>query len=129
MLTFQLPIKSEMQVYQRLTGGLPIALLAVIWLMELHMTIRIEREAHHLKTMIRVSGRLQSKYLEALKTQLEGPQSRIALDLNGVTLVDVETVRFLNACEKGGVEILHCWPYIQEWMRREKDRENESTEF
>ncbi len=93
------------------------------------MTIRIEREDHRLKTMIRVSGRLQSKHLDALKTQLEGPQSRIALDLNGVTLVDVETVRFLNACEKGGVEILHCWPYIQEWMRREKDRENESTQF
>lgn len=32
---------------------------------------------------------------------------------NGVTHVDVETVRFLNACEKGGVELLHCWPYIQ----------------
>jgi hypothetical protein len=37
--------------------------------------------------------------------------------------VDVEIVRFLNACEKGGVEILHCWPYIQEWMSREKGRE------
>lgn len=93
------------------------------------MTIRIEKEAHRLKTMIRVSGRLQSKHLEALKTQLEGAQSRIALDLNGVTLVDLETVRFLNACETEGVEILHCWPYIQEWMRREKGRENESTQF
>jgi anti-anti-sigma regulatory factor len=87
------------------------------------MTIRIERETHRLKTMIRVSGRLQSKHLDELKTQLKGGPSRIALDLNGVTLVDVEIVRFLNACEKGGVEIIHCWPYIQEWMRREKGRE------
>ena len=87
------------------------------------MTVRIEKETHRRKTMIRVSGRLQSTHLDELKTQLEGAQSRIVLDLNGVTLVDVEIVRFLNAGEKGGVELLHCWPYIQEWMSREKGRE------
>ena len=87
------------------------------------MTIRIEKETHRLKTMIRVSGRLQSKHLDELKTQLEGAQSQIVLDLNGVTLVDVEIVRFLNACEKGGVELLNSWPYIQEWMIGEKGRE------
>ena len=86
------------------------------------MTVRIEREISRLKTMIRVSGRLQSKHLGELKTQIECAQSRIALDLNGVTLVDVEIVRFLNDCEKNGVELLHCWPYIQEWMSREKGR-------
>ena len=86
------------------------------------MTIRIEKETDRLKTMIRVSGRLQSKHLDELKTQLEGAPSRIVLDLNGVTLVDVEIVRFLNVCEKGGIELLHCWPYIQEWMIREKGR-------
>ena len=87
------------------------------------MTIRIEKETQKLKTKIRLSGRLQSTHLDELKIQLEGAQSRIVLDLNGVTLVDVEIVRFLNACEKGGVELLHCWPYIQEWMIREKNRE------
>ena len=84
------------------------------------MAIRIERETRRLKTMIRVSGRLQSKHLDELKTQLDTAHSRIVLDLNGVTLVDVETVRFLNACEQEGVEFLHCWPYIREWMVREK---------
>jgi len=87
------------------------------------MTIRIDRETCRLKTMIRVSGRLQSKHLDELRMQVKSCRSRIVLDLNGVTLVDVEIVRFLNACEKGGVEILHCWPYIQEWMRREEGRE------
>ena len=86
------------------------------------MTIRIEKETDRLKTMIRVSGRLQSKHLDELKTQLESARSRIVLDLNGVTLVDVEIVRFLNTCEKGGVELLNSWPYIQEWMIREKGR-------
>ena len=87
------------------------------------MTIRIEKETQKLKTKIRLSGRLQSKHLDQLKTQLEGAQSRIVLDLNGVTLVDVETVRFLNACEQEGVEFLHCWPYIREWMEREKGKD------
>jgi len=64
------------------------------------MTIRIEKETDRLKTMIRVSGRLQSKHVDELKTQLESAPSRIVLDLNGVTLVDLEIVRFLNACEK-----------------------------
>jgi anti-anti-sigma regulatory factor len=86
------------------------------------MTIRIEKETHQLKTMIRVSGRLQSKHVDELKTQLENARSRIVLDLNGVTLVDAEIVRFLNTCEKGGVELLNSLPYIQEWMIREKDR-------
>ena len=87
------------------------------------MTMKFEKETRSLKTMIRLSGRLQSKHLDELKTQMEGTRSRIALDLNGVTLVDVEIVRFLNACEKGVVELLNCWPYIQEWMIREKGRE------
>ncbi|MEK7761168.1 MAG: STAS domain-containing protein [Nitrospirota bacterium] len=86
------------------------------------MTIKFEKENRRLKTMICLSGRLQAKHLEELKRQLEGTRSRIALDLNGVTLVDVESVRFLNACEKGGVELLNSWPYIQEWMIREQGR-------
>jgi anti-anti-sigma regulatory factor len=66
-------------------------------LQESHMTIRIEKETDRLKTMIRVSGRLQSRHLDELKTQLAGARSRIVLDLSGVALVDVEIVRFLNA--------------------------------
>jgi anti-anti-sigma regulatory factor len=85
------------------------------------MTIKFEKETRRLKTMICLSGRLQAKHLEELKTQLKGARARIALDLNGVTLVDVEIIRFLNACEKGGVELLNCWPYIREWMKREQD--------
>ena len=85
------------------------------------MTLRIENYADGRKTVIRLSGRLQSKHLDELKTQIEGGQSRILLDFNGVTLVDVEVVRFLNGCEESGVEILHCRPYIREWMIREKD--------
>jgi anti-anti-sigma regulatory factor len=87
------------------------------------VTLRIENYTAGRKTVIRLSGRLQSNDLDELKTQLAGARSRIALDLDGVTIVDVEGVRFLNACEETGVELLHCRPYIQEWMVREKGGE------
>jgi len=87
------------------------------------MTLKIEKDSDERKTVIRLSGRLRSEHLAELKTQMDGDQSRIVLDLDGVTLVDVEAVRFLNTCEKSGTELLHCWPYIREWIIREKDRE------
>ena len=87
------------------------------------MTLKIEKDSDGRKTVIRLSGRLRSEHLAELKTQMDGDQSRIALDLDGVTLVDVEVIRFLNTCEKSGTELLHCWPYIREWIIREKDRE------
>ena len=87
------------------------------------MTLRIETAADRHKTIIRLSGRLQAEHLDELKMQVDSEQSPIALDLEGVTLVDIEVVRFLNACEKSGVELLHCWPYIREWMSRENVRE------
>ena len=85
------------------------------------MTLKIEKDSNGQKTVICLSGRLRSEHLDELKTQMDGNQSRIALDFEGVTLVDVEAVRFLNACEESGIELIHCWPYIREWMIREQD--------
>jgi len=62
------------------------------------MTLKIEKDSYGQKTIIRLSGRLRSEHLDELKKQIDGDQSRIALDLDGVTLVDVEVIRFLNAC-------------------------------
>ena len=84
------------------------------------MTLKIERDFVGRKTVIRLSGRLQAEHVDELKTQLTGAPSGMALDLEAVTLVDVEVVRFLNACEESGVELLHCCRYIREWMLREK---------
>ena len=83
------------------------------------MTLKIEKVADRQKTIIRLSGRLQCEHLNELRRQVDGEHSPSALDLEGVTLVDIEAVGFLNACEKNGVELLHCWPYIREWMTRE----------
>lgn len=87
------------------------------------MTFKIENDSDGRKTIIRLSGRLQSEHLDELKVQLEGDGRGIELDLDGVTLVDVDVIRFLNACEESGVDLLNCWPYIREWMIRERGRE------
>ena len=45
---------------------------------------------------------------------MKGSGPKIVLDLEEVTLVDVEVVRFLGVCEAEGSNVLHCAPYIRE---------------
>jgi len=61
---------------------------------------------------------MQSEHLDELKRQLERP--RFVLDLAELTLIDVDVVRFLNSCQREGIEFVNCSPYIREWMRREE---------
>ncbi len=84
------------------------------------MTLKIERHADGQKTTLRLIGHLQAEYLEALKAQIEGNGPRMVLDLDEVTLVDVEVVRFLGGCEAAGIAVLHCPPYIREWISWEQ---------
>ena len=84
------------------------------------MTCKIERQVDEHHTMLRLIGHLQAAHLEALRAQMEGNGPRTVLDLDQVTLVDVEVVRFLGTCEKEGTELLHCPPYIREWISREQ---------
>ncbi len=86
------------------------------------MTLRIERIPDKRRTRIRLSGAFRSEHVEQVKTEVERGGSQVALDLEEVDLVDVEGVRFLNACEAEGILVLNCSPYIREWMLRERDR-------
>jgi len=87
------------------------------------MTCKIERQDEEQHTTLRLIGHLQAKHLEALQAQLESHGPETVLDLDEVTLVDVEVVRFLGTCEKEGTELLHCPPYIREWISREQRQE------
>ena len=53
---------------------------------------------------------------------MESNGPRAVLDLDEVTLVNVEVVRCFGVCEAAGIAVLHCPPYIREWIRREQDR-------
>jgi hypothetical protein len=54
--------------------------------------------------------RLAPSTLIQLKAEIERAGTRVALDLEEVDLVDIEGVRFLNACVAEGISVLHCSP-------------------
>jgi hypothetical protein len=86
-----------------------------------NMTLRIEKFSDGYSLTIRLIGRIRAEHLEELEKQIRESGPAIALDLEEVTLVDVETVRFLGTCEARGATVLNCPPYIRNWIRKERD--------
>jgi hypothetical protein len=82
------------------------------------LTLRIER----VRERVRLSGHFRSEHVDQVKAEIELCESPAVLDLEEVNLADVDGVRFLNACEAKGISVLHCSPYISEWMLRERSR-------
>ena len=82
--------------------------------------LRIEKESDGHTTSLRLSGRIQSANIGNIRAQMDDDSVRILLDLGEVTLVDVEVVRFLSDCEDGGIVLVHCPPYVREWILRER---------
>ena len=92
------------------------------------MTLKIKRIARKHKTLICLSGQLRCEDVRQVKSEVERGGPRVVLDLAEVDLVDIDAVRFLNACESEGVSVLHCSPYIREWMAQERGRPNDHPE-
>ena len=85
------------------------------------MTLRIEKNTDGETTFLRLIGRIRREDLEELTAQISAIDKRFAIDVEGVTLVDADAVRFLGAMEAQGIKVLHCSPYIREWIRRENE--------
>jgi hypothetical protein len=45
----------------------------------------------------------------------------IVLDLKNVILAGQDAIEFLARCEAVDVSLVHCAPYIREWITRQKD--------
>jgi hypothetical protein len=84
------------------------------------MTLKIERSSAKGRTRIRLSGGFRAEQIEQVRAEIDRCDQPVALDLEEVDLVDVEAVRFLNACQSQGVRMLHRSAYIREWMLRER---------
>ncbi len=80
---------------------------------------RLERSSDAERSTIRLIGRVRSEHLGEIQNQLAGCGPRVTLDLEDVTVVDVGVVRFLGQCEREGIGLLHCPPYVREWISRE----------
>ena len=86
------------------------------------VTLKIDRR----HTTVRLIGRVRAADLVEVARQLETSGPGAVLQLDEVTLVDVDVVRFLNRCELEGIVLVNCSPYIREWMRREQNRSKNS---
>ena len=74
-----------------------------------------------------VIGRLAADNVSELKTLLaaESKDRSIVLDLKDVVLVDRDIVRFLGRCEREGMTLRHCPPYIRAWIMQDAGTRSE----
>ena len=84
------------------------------------MTLRIEQSSDRGHTTIRLIGRMQVEHVVEVQKQIEASGPTVTLDLEDVTLVDVQVVRFLGTCEIRGIELRNGSPYISDWIARER---------
>ena len=82
--------------------------------------MKIEKTVDRHRVSVRLIGRVRAEDLPEVARQLEASGQGAVLELDEVTLLDVDVVRFLNSCEAEGVRLVDCSPYIREWMRREQ---------
>lgn len=85
--------------------------------------LRIEKCSDGQTTILRLSGRIQSRDLRLLQVQIESCPQNTIVNLDEVELVDRAAVRFLSHCESNGIELRNCSLYVREWMLREKSRD------
>jgi anti-anti-sigma regulatory factor len=70
-----------------------------------------------------VSGRMDAENIAELKELIEAEAGGrcIVLELNDLTLVDRDAVRFLERCEAHSIKLENCPAYIREWIARERE--------
>lgn len=85
--------------------------------------LRVEKDSDGCTMRLLVSGRIQSDRIACIRSAMSGECARKILDLSEVTLVDAAAVHFLISCEKEGIELAECPPYVREWMVRERAEE------
>jgi len=83
--------------------------------------LKIETVPGEHSTCIKLIGRLRADCLPELKAQIEAAGRGVVLEMDEVTLVDVDVVRFLGICEAQGIQLRHCSAYIREWIAREQE--------
>ena len=86
------------------------------------MTLRIERMCDRVGIRICLAGELRSAHLDEVRAEIGRVACPVTLDLDEVDIVDIDGIRWLNACRAQGVKVVNCSPYIREWMGLEESR-------
>jgi len=87
--------------------------------------LKIQRSANG-KVVFTLSGRIEPEDVAELQRllDLEVAGDLLALDLQDVTLLDRDAVKFLARREADGIQLKNCAAYIREWIERETDRKS-----
>jgi hypothetical protein len=87
------------------------------------MTLRIDTSRDGRQVVFRLIGRIRGENLRDVEHQITGAACRpVVLDLDQVSLVDVDVVRFLSHTEAAGIELRNCPRFIRAWIESERDR-------
>jgi hypothetical protein len=68
--------------------------------------------------LLHISGHLQQMHINMIDDLLTKETDAVVLDLEEVTLVDREAVKFLATLDSRGVGLRNCPGFIREWMRK-----------
>jgi len=85
--------------------------------------LKLERGWDGQRSTLRLIGNVRSENLGETASELEMCGPGAALDLEEVTAVAVEVIRFLDVREKQGTELLGCPAYVREWIAREAEQD------
>ena len=86
------------------------------------MTLRIEKDSDGQTTTLRLIGRMRREHIQELKAQIKAGGTSVTLDLNEVSLVDLDVICFLARCQTEGISLVRCSPYINNWIAKERCR-------
>jgi hypothetical protein len=86
------------------------------------MSWKIEKYSDAQGTTLRLIGQMHMQHLQDVQMLIDESERAITFDLEELTLVDLDAVRFLARCENDGVPLLHCSRYIRRWIAKEQDK-------
>jgi len=85
--------------------------------------LRIQRTSNG-RVVFSLSGRIETEDVAELLRllSLEAPAKEIVFDLQDVTLIDRDAMKFLARCEMEKIELENCPAYVREWIAAERNR-------
>ena len=86
-----------------------------------NVTLKIETHHRGGATVLRLIGRIRAHHVDELDRLLTRSGKDVALDLEEVTLVDIDAVKFLATCTARGIPLRNCLAYIADWIAKERE--------
>jgi anti-anti-sigma regulatory factor len=89
--------------------------------------LNIQRQSSNGRVVLSLSGRIEMEDVAELQRllSLETADQIIVLDLQDVTLIDRDAVKFLASWEAHNIQLENCPAYIREWMGAERGQRSQ----